>query len=254
MKEGITISLAQVPVVKGDVQANIEKHIVMVEHSALSNADVVVFPELSLTGYELELAQKLASQPEPSRFEMLSKAAVDNQIIVIAGCPLVNSESDKPTIGAAICFPNGAVEFYSKQYLHEGEDKYCSSGNIDYSLTVNGYILALAICADFVNPEHAKRASLQGADIYLVSALISRSGFDTDAKILSNIAAKHSFPVLLSNHISITGGWESSGSNTIWDEAGQPVFTSGSISPCLVIYSFSGHQNKNTATKVDVLL
>ncbi len=252
MKEDITISLAQVPVVKGDVQANIKKHIVMIEYSALNNADIVVFPELSLTGYELELAQKLASQPNPSHFELLSKAAVDNQITVVAGCPLVNENSDKPTIGAVICFPNGASEFYSKQNLHQGEDEYCSNGTRDYFINVNGYNLALAICADFVNPEHAKRASLQSADIYLVSALISRSGFDTDAKILSNIAAEHNFPVLLSNHISITGGWESGGSNTIWDEAGQPILTSDTTSPCLVLYSFSGIQNESKTAKVDV--
>ncbi|WP_394246405.1 carbon-nitrogen hydrolase family protein [Vibrio profundi] len=240
MKTDLTISVAQIPVVRGDIPTNLEHHLQMIEQSSLHNADVVVFPELSLTGYELDLAAKLAFSPEPSNFEALSQASVKNEIIVIAGVPLRLEHSSKPTIGAVICFPNGTVQFYSKQYLHAGEDTYCSFGEMDYAIDVKGHRIALAICADFTKPEHSQRARELGADIYVASALISDNGFVADSKVLSRIASEHGFPVLLSNHISVTGGWGTCGKSSVWDKDGERVLSSISDSRGLVLCRFSG--------------
>lgn len=76
MKADITISLAQVAVVKGDVDANLKSHLALLEQSAELGADVVVFPELSLTGYELELAKVLAIEPNAGNFTQLSQAPI----------------------------------------------------------------------------------------------------------------------------------------------------------------------------------
>ncbi|ENM3868962.1 carbon-nitrogen hydrolase family protein [Vibrio cholerae] len=223
MEPRIIISLAQMPVARGDINVNLKNHIRMIVQSSYYQADVVVFPELSLTGYELDLAAELSFSPDPLSFKDLSQASVDNNIIVIAGCPLKNNHSSKPTIGTVICFPDGSVQFYSKQYLHEGEDKYFSSGTTDYFFTVNGYKIALAICADFINSAHSQRAKTSGADIYVVSALISVDGFAADSKMLSKIAMRHGFPVVFSNHISETGGWKTCGKSSVWDSFGKIV-------------------------------
>jgi predicted amidohydrolase len=154
LASSINISLVQVPVFKEDIAANIEQHVVAIEASASLGADLVVFPELSLTGYELKSVGKLALGKEPSNFSQLSQAASDYKISVIVGCPLVSGDSLKPSIGAVICHPDGNVEFYDKQHLHDGEQEYCSSGYEDYFLTIKSYKVALAICADFSCPEH----------------------------------------------------------------------------------------------------
>ncbi len=235
MKSRITISLPQIPVTKGDVSANLKYHIGAIERSSQQSADVVVFPELSLTGYELELAAELAFDPELSVFEEFSQAAVTHEVVVIAGCPLNASVSSKPTIGSVICFPDGKVDFYSKQYLHSGEEVYCSRGERDYHFELKGNQIALAICADFIEPLHSSRAKAMGADVYLVSALISEMGFEPDSKLLSDIASAHHFPVLLSNHISVTGGWETCGKNSIWGADGNRVTLPNSKEDCLVL-------------------
>ncbi len=242
MKTAVTISLAQIPVVRGELESNLSQHIKMIEHSARHQADLVVFPELSLTGYELDLAKQLALTPESDLFTVLCQSAVENQITVIAGCPLKSETDDKPTIGAAVCMPDGSKQFYSKQYLHEGEDQFCSNGSTDYFIDIKGNKIALAICADFVSPEHSQKAAERNADIYIASALISEKGFANDAKILSGIASKHSFPVLLSNHISTTGGWATFGNNSVWNEYGELVLNSGSKAPCLVLCKIADGQ------------
>lgn len=234
MNTGTTIVLAQLPVVKGAVPVNIATHLAYIEHAAVLGADVVVFPELSLTGYELELLEQLAMTQESEVFNTLSAAAVKHNLVVIAGCPLANKVS-KPQIGAVICFPNGAREFYAKQYLHGGEDVYCSVGAESYLFTVNGTRIALAICADFANPAHAERAVDQQADVYIASALISETGYLADANLLASIAKHHQFPVLLANHISNTGGWQTCGKSGGWNTAGELVVAANGTKPSLVL-------------------
>lgn len=89
---------------------------------------MVAFPELSLTGYELALLNKLAMPRNDKTFAALTAAAVATSTVVIAGCPLHNPNG-KPYIAALICFPNGEHSFYLKQHLHEGEDVYCAPGH-----------------------------------------------------------------------------------------------------------------------------
>ncbi len=242
MKTAVTISLAQIPVERGDVERNLTQHLQMIEHSAKHQADLVVFPELSLIGYELDLAQELAITPESDLVTVLSQSAKKNQIAVIAGCTLKSEANVKPTIAAVICFPDGSTEFYSKQYLHQGEEQFCSNGTKDYVLELKGNKIALAVCADFVSPEHSQRAAELGADVYIASALISENGFSTDAKILSGIASNCSFPVLLSNHISTTGGWAAFGNNSVWNQFGELVLSSDSKAPCLVVCKIADGQ------------
>lgn len=247
----VTISLAQVPVIKGALKENVKIHLSYISESSYLGADVVVFPELSLTGYELELADQLSFQQEPSEFRVLSESSIENNIVVIAGCPLI-TEKSKPSIGAVICFPNGNIEFYSKQYLHTGEDTYCSPGKDDYLFSINNYRIALAICADFTNPRHSANAVTNGADMYIASALISGPAYQADARILSNIASVHKMPVLLSNHISQTGGWPACGKNTIWDSSGEVVITSGDKDECIVLCTFFDDNFNGIIKKITV--
>ncbi|MBZ5488079.1 carbon-nitrogen hydrolase family protein [Halomonas aquamarina] len=230
----ITIGLAQLPVAKGAVSENLATHLAYIERVAKDGADVVVFPELSLTGYELALLEELAMPKTSDVFNTLSSAAVQHNIVVIAGCPLHNEDS-KPHIGAVICFPSGEREFYAKQYLHEGEDVYCSSGTQHYLFTVNDMRIALAVCADFANPAHIETAVAQQAQVYIASALISEAGYEADAKLLASMAQRHQVPVLLSNHLSITGGWQTCGNSGGWNAEGELIVAADGTEPSLVL-------------------
>ena len=119
--EKIIFSLVQYPSIKGDIKSNLNNHVKHIKLSAESGADIVIFPELSLTGYELELASKLAIDDTSSIITDLSNAAIDNNVVIISGIPLING-TDKPYIGALVSFPSGQTDFYRKQYLHPGED------------------------------------------------------------------------------------------------------------------------------------
>lgn len=248
----VTIGLAQLPIVKGAVAENLATHLEYIERAAAMGANVVVFPELSLTGYELELLEQLEMPESADTFSMLSDAATANNIVIIAGCPLVNKGS-KPHIGAVICFPSGQCDFYAKQYLHEGEDAYCSVGNDSCLLTVNGTRIALAICADFANPAHAEAAAAQQADVYIASALISETGYEADAELLAGIAKRHQFPVLLSNHISLTGGWQTCGKSGGWNALGELAIAAEGAESSIVLCHVSQRELSGKVKEIQTL-
>ena len=60
---------AQISATPGDVEKNLAQHIDAIHAAASQGADAVVFPELSLTGYEPELAGGLAMAPTDSRLD-----------------------------------------------------------------------------------------------------------------------------------------------------------------------------------------
>ena len=232
--QAITIALAQLPVTKAAVNDNLQRHLAYIERAAALGANVVAFPELSLTGYELALLSQLAMPRDDATFAALSAAAVATNTVVIAGCPLHNPNG-KPHIAAVICFPNGEHTFYLKQHLHEGEEVYCAPGYESGLINVNGTRIALAVCADFTHPSHAATAAKQQADVYLASALISPGGYATDAELLATIAKRHQLPVLLANHIFTTGGWQTCGNSGGWNAAGELTVKANGTQPSLVL-------------------
>nr|WP_295714280.1 carbon-nitrogen hydrolase family protein [uncultured Halomonas sp.] len=230
----ITIALAQLPVTKAAVDDNLQTHLAYIERAAELGANVVAFPELSLTGYELALLSQLAMPRDDATFTMLTGAAVASNTVVVAGCPLHNPNG-KPYIAAVICFPSGEHTFYLKQHLHEGEDTYCTPGHESGLVNVNGTHIALAVCADFIHPSHSAIAAAQQADVYLASALISSGGYTKDAELLAAIAKRHQLPVLLVNHVSTTGGWQTCGNSGGWNAAGELTVTANGTQPSLVL-------------------
>lgn len=230
----ITIALAQLPVTKATVDKNLQTHLAYIERAAALGADVVAFPELSLTGYELALLSRLALPRYDKIFAALTAAAVANNTVVIAGCPLHNPNG-KPYIAAVTCFPNGEHTFYLKQHLHEGEDVYCAPGHESGLINVNGTRIALAVCADFTHPSHSATAAAQQADVYLASALISPGGYAKDAELLATIAQRHQLTVLLTNHVSTTGGWQTCGNSGSWNAAGELTVKAPGTQPSIVL-------------------
>ena len=62
------ICLAQIQSEKGNILKNIQSHQIFVERAIKLNSDLIVFPELSITNYEPELANELATDIKDSIF------------------------------------------------------------------------------------------------------------------------------------------------------------------------------------------
>ncbi|MGL6002922.1 MAG: carbon-nitrogen hydrolase family protein [Plesiomonas sp.] len=229
----ITIALAQTHPLKGDIEHNLSKHLGYISESASHGADIVIFPELSITGYEPDLLASLALSPSSSVVSDLVNAAIKCKIIVIAGIPLANDD-EKPYIASLIAFPSGKKVFYRKQYLHESEESFYSAGSENFSFSCNGFTLYHGICADFSNEQHWNDARIASADIYLSSVLISKNGLESDFELLSERAKLNRLNVALVNSVGITGGWNSAGCSGAWNSDGHHVL-SATDDECIVL-------------------
>ena len=67
------IALAQLKSICGDIDANIGKHLSFIEKAAEFKSNLIVFPELSLTGYEPTLAKELALNYKTENFYRYKK-------------------------------------------------------------------------------------------------------------------------------------------------------------------------------------
>lgn len=215
LMKNLKLAAAQSASIKGDLHKNIINHLRFAEAAKLYNADFILFPELSLTGYEPDLAENLALYPDDRKLKPLADFASANRIIIAAGAPLKGSDN-RINIGLLCFMPDGEIKIHTKEYLHPGEEKYFAPGTIKCAIDLNNEIIALAVCADTSHPEHSEEAAGKGASIYAVSALCSEKGYIGDTEFLNEYSGKYGFLVLLSNHSMKTGGWVPCGRSGFW--------------------------------------
>lgn len=212
------ICIAQIKPIKGDIQKNIENHIKLIVLSIQNSADIIVFPELSLTGYEPELVKKLATTKNDKRFDEFQKISDSSKIIIGFGLPTKNEVG--VCISMILFQPNRPRITYSKEYLHPGEEKYFVSGKNLSPITFENNKLAFAICYETSIPEHSEKAFKNGANIYIASVLNSISGVDKDINRISDIAKKYQMTAVMANLVGKSGGYDCAGKSSIWNGEG----------------------------------
>ncbi|MBD0333132.1 MAG: carbon-nitrogen hydrolase family protein, partial [Chitinophagaceae bacterium] len=212
------ICVAQTRPVKGDIQCNIQNHKKLIVLAVSNGADTIIFPELSLTGYEPELSKELATNPDDSRFDDFQKISDTRQIIIGVGVPTKNTAST--CISMVLFQPHKARQTYSKKYLHSDEEAFFVSGHSSIGLLGNKTNIALAICYELSVPEHAENAYKSGAEIYIASVAKSVDGVEKAIKRLSEIANKYSMTVFMSNSVGQSDGFECAGKSSIWNSKG----------------------------------
>lgn len=104
--QSIRIAAAQSVSVPGEVAANVATHMELIAIAGAAEVDVLLFPELSLSGYELPLLRDCTVHPEDARLAPIRLQAMSLGMIVIVGAA-ISAGSPLPCIGAIIYFPDG---------------------------------------------------------------------------------------------------------------------------------------------------
>ncbi|QKZ05515.1 carbon-nitrogen hydrolase family protein [Pseudomonas eucalypticola] len=219
----LCIAAAQTCAIAGDLAANIARHLQFMDRAAHHGVQCLLFPELSLTGYEPTLAAALAQPAATPLLQPLRDRARTLGMTTVVGLPLRESTQTEVRIGALVLHANGDQTVYTKQHLHGGEEVFFAAGIGGAPLHLGGEHIALAVCADFTRPEHARLAREAGATVYAASVLIGEAGYPADSHILQGYARTHGMAVLLANHGGPTGGWQAAGRSALWDAQGRLV-------------------------------
>jgi predicted amidohydrolase len=181
-KSPLRLAVAQFNADSGDLAGNVAQHIVLLEEAARQNAALVLFPELSLTGYCSNLldldATACAVDPAGTELAELRTACARFNIYAVVGAPVL-SEDGLHLSTIVIGRQGNQVTCYHKMYLDRDEKGWFVPGNHRSQFEVDGWELGLGICYDSSFPEHARGYALSGADVYLLSGAfpLGRSDF-----------------------------------------------------------------------------
>lgn len=215
------ICIAQTQPIKGNVSANIEAHKKIIELALTLNAEAIFFSELSLTGYEPELAKKLATNQNDNRLDIFQEISDKNKIVIGLGLP--TATESKIRISMIIFEPNQPRQTYSKQQLHSDEFPYFENGDGQLIIKTNDKNIAPAICYESLQHTHSENAFKLGADVYLASVAKPANGVKKAFDHYPKIAKQYAMPVLMSNCVGFCDNFLSVGNSSVWTKEGELI-------------------------------
>jgi len=185
----LNLALAQVATRLGDVQANLDMHLIHLAEAKKQEADLVVFPELSLTGYVLQdLVPTVAHRPtdDDPVFKHLLKASRDLDLVV----GFVDEDSRHRFFIASAYLSGGQVlHVHRKVYLPTyglfDEGRFFAWGDSVRAFDTRFGRMGLLICEDFWHASPPYLLWLDGADIMLFSSASPGRGLNDDEKLES---------------------------------------------------------------------
>ena len=208
----------QLASLKGDLPGNLQRHLVCIEQAAALGAELVLFPELSLTGYEPSVARQAALPVTSARLDPLQAACDHLGITVAVGLPLPTPDGIR--IGMPIFCPEAPRQVYAKQRLHDDELPYFTPGDQALLLEVGEHRVAPAICYESMFLAHAAVARERGADLYLVSVAKTAKGIREGYAHYPEVARELGMPVLMANCVGPADTFIGAGGSAAWDSQG----------------------------------
>ncbi len=190
MKEKFKIALAQINPALGDVEKNIKKHIDYINKALKKKADLIVFPELSLTGYSLkDLNAEVAVNPYTS--EILRPLCEKSKKIDII-CGGVEEDDNYGLFNSAFYISGGKVQFthrkvYPPDYGMFEEIRYFSRGKSAEICNTPFGKLGILVCEDLWHMSLPLIQALNGAKIIIaIAASPTRLEINTKSKTIKN--------------------------------------------------------------------
>jgi NAD+ synthase (glutamine-hydrolysing) len=262
----VTISVAQITTKLGEVNANLEKHLALVNQAQAAGAELIVFPELSLTGYCLQdlvpsVAHK-ASADDPV-FRPLLAASQDIDIVV----GFVDEDlRHRFFIAAAYLSGGQAVHIHHKAYLPTyglfDEGRFFAWGDSIRAFDTRFGRVGILICEDFWHASPPYLLWLDGADLFLFTSASPGRGLGKQPALESarwvediNRAYANLFTsfVVHSNRAGFEDGLNFWGGSTIYDPNGELIAKGPYHTETLLISEIDMNQLHRTRARLPLL-
>lgn len=200
------IVMAQINTLVGDIKGNTQRILdVCVDQSALG-VDMVVFPELTLTGYPPEdlLLRQHTTDLTAAALERLCRD-LPAELAVVVGYP--RRQGDRLFNSAGVLYDGTILAEYDKQCLPNyqvfDEKRYFEAGADTCVVTIKGLPIGLTICEDIWHPHPAANAAAAGAQVLinLNASPFHRGKQSQRTAQVSALARTHALPILYVNQV-----------------------------------------------------
>ncbi|NOX90800.1 MAG: carbon-nitrogen hydrolase [Calditrichaeota bacterium] len=172
MSHKLNISVAQIDCVLGEIEPNLEKHYKSIEQAIDQKSDLIVFPELSLTGYFLKDAvSQVAMSDHDSKLDRLKE--LSKHIGIAVGMAELSEKFE--FFNTQLFFHDGELiakhrKVYLPTYSLFEEKRYFSEGTRIRAFDTPFGRLGMLICEDMWHPTSGLIQAHDGASIIIVSA------------------------------------------------------------------------------------
>lgn len=262
----LTLALAQIDTRLGDVEANLEKHLEVIREAEAADADLLIFPELSLTGYVLQdLTATVAHHPSPDDpiFRHLLEAS--RQLDLVVGF-VDEDRRHRFFISSAYLSQGEALHIHHKVYLPTyglfDEGRFFAWGDSVRAFETRFGRVGILICEDFWHASPPYLLWLDGADLFLFSSASPGRGLNTEAQLESarwvehiNQAYASLFTVFVAhtNRVGYEDGLNFWGGSTVFDPNGDLIARGPYHAEALTLAEIDLNQLHRTRARLPLL-
>jgi len=262
----LKLGLAQINTVLGEPQANLAQHLALIERARAEQAQLLVFPELSLTGYVLQdLTAEVALRPVPEDpiFGPLLEAS--EQIDLVVG--FVEAEQRQRFYIAAAYLSGGKLlHIHRKVYLPTyglfDEGRFFAWGDTVRAFDTRFGRLGMLICEDFWHASPPYLLWLDGAELMLLVSASPGRGLSHGERLESahwveriNQAYASLFTVFVAhtNRVGYEDGLNFWGGATVFDPDGKLLVRGPDHEPALTFAELDLNQLHRTRARLPLL-
>ncbi len=243
------IALAQIRPSLGDVSRNLTLHLETLARAAEQGADLIVFPELSLTGYYLEdLVPEVALEPTRSDVvTALREASAAHRVDVAFGC--VEVSEDFRFFNSAVYVSRGEIvhvhrKLYLPTYGMFDEGRYLAPGDVLRAFDTRWGRTGMLICEDMWHPSSVYLLAQDGAQILLCLSAGPGRGVRGQGKLGSlkawetithSAAQAYMIYIVYVNRVGLEDGAVFAGGSMIVDPFGRPVASAPTLDEALIV-------------------
>ena len=261
-----TLALAQINTKLGDVAANLEKHLALIDEARASGADLLIFPELSLTGYALQdLVYTVARRPSADDpvFGPLLKAS--KHLDMVVGF-VDEDQRHRFFIAGAYLSRGEVVHIHHKVYLPTyalfDEGRFFAWGDTIQAFDTPLGRVGIAICEDFWHASPPYLLWLDGADLLIFTSASTGRGLTEEPKLESARWVEHINQAYASlftcfvahaNRVGYEDGLHFWGGSTVYDPNGEMLVKAPYHQEALTTFEIDLNQLHRTRARLPLL-
>jgi len=257
----LNVSVIQMKVDQGDVEANLSKGEEMIREAARRGSTLACLPEYWTTGVHLINNQSLC-QTQDKTLDRLCQIAKENKIWT-SGSMLLASAEGKASNAHVLINSNGeVVARYDKSHLFSlmGEEKYVQQGNKLQTATIDDQKIALSVCYDIRFPELFRSYALAGATMILSPMAFPYPRLDHWRHLVRARAIENQLFMVAANQIGVEnfdfigfGDVQFLGHSCIIDPWGKTIVEAGDNSEIILTAEINLQESIEIRNKMTVL-
>lgn len=260
------VALAQINTKLGGVEENLQKHLILVDEACEKGADLLIFPELSLTGYVLQdLASTVAHRPqkEDPIFKPLFEAS--KKLDLVVGFVEEDIRS-RFYISAAYLSQGELLHVHRKVYLPTyglfDESRFFAWGDSIQAFDTRFGRVGILICEDFWHSSPPYLLWLDGADLFIFVSASPGRGLTNAPRLESaqwvdrinrGYASLFTSYVMHTNRVGYEDGLNFWGGAAVYDPDGQLIAQGPFHEEALTLVDIDLNQLHRTRARLPLL-